>query len=80
MRDGAGFMAGDSLLVQLLTEGIYASIPGLTYVEISTACKSTGTELPGDMDYQANQNVPASARQKILLSDTRMEVRFVADT
>ena len=76
--DGAQMMAGTSLLTQLLTDGIYDTVAGLTYIDIYTAYGTERTYVPDDTDYQ-RRNVIVTSRQKVLLDETRIEVVFHAD-
>lgn len=79
MEDGAQLMAGSSLLTQLLTDGIYDTVAGLTYIDIYTAYGTQRTYVPEEGDYQ-KRNVMVTTRQKVLLDSTRIEVVFDADT
>lgn len=79
MSDGNAFVAGDSLLVQLLNEGIYDTVAGLTYIEIYTAYSSDASYVPEDSDYK-QQNIITTTRQKVLMDETRIEVTFRADS
>ncbi len=78
MEDGAQLMAGTNLLTQLLTDGIYDTVAGLTYIDIYTAYGTERTYVPDESDYQ-KRNVIVTSRQKVLLDDTRIEVVFHAD-
>ena len=78
-EDGAEFVAGTDMLIQLLNEGIYNAVAGLTFVEILSAYSSSKSYVPSAEDYR-QQNIMVTTRQKILLSDTRIEVSFVADS
>ena len=73
MEDGAQMTAGTSLLIQLLHEGIYDRVAGLTKVTILTAYTTDSTVIPGDSDYK-DVNVMATSRQKVLLDENRIEV------
>lgn len=79
MEDGAQLMAGTSLLTQLLTNGIYDMVAGLTYIDIYTAYGTERTFVPGEGDYQ-KKNIIVTSRQKVLLDKTRIEVVFREDT
>lgn len=78
LEDGASLAAGGNLLTQLLNEGIYSAVAGLTYVEISTACKTGKGEVPDPGDYE-QKNIIVTSRQKIIMDEMRIEVSFVAD-
>lgn len=68
-------VAGDSLISQLLNEGIYDSVGGITYIEIKAASSTDSTHVPAESEYTL-VNVDASQRQKVLVSDTRIGVVF----
>lgn len=78
LEDMAQLVAGTNLLTQLLTDGIYSRVAGLTYIEIYTAYSSDSTYVPKDEDYQPN-NIIVTSRQKVLIDETRIEVTFSAD-
>ena len=78
MNDGATLKAGTSLLTQLLTEGIYDSVAGITYVDIYTAYSEDESYIPSDGDYK-HKNVIVTSRQKVLIDETRIKVMFSAD-
>lgn len=78
-EDGAQIVAGNSLLTQLLNEGIYGSVAGITYVEILTAYSTVKGYVPKTEDYKA-QNIIVTSRQKVLIDETRIEVTFNADS
>lgn len=79
LDDGAQFTAGTSLLTQLLTDGIYSTVAGITYIDIYTAYSTDGTYVPDDSDYQ-QKNIIVTSRQKVLIDETRIEVTFSADS
>lgn len=70
---GEGLVAGQSLLIQRLTEGIYDLVAGVTYIEIKTAFSSDKGHVPDAGEYKV-QNVVASSRQKVVLDEMRIEV------
>ena len=74
MEDGAQMTAGTSLLTQLLNEGIYDRVAGLTKIIIYTAYTTDSTAIPGDGDYQRDENIMATSRQKVLIDENRIEV------
>ncbi len=78
LNDGATLKAGTSLLTQLLTEGIYDSVAGITYVDIYTAYSEDESYIPSDGDYK-HKNVIVTSRQKVLIDETRIKVMFSAD-
>ncbi len=79
LEDKAQLMAGTNLLTQLLTDGIYSRVAGLTYIEIYTAYSSDSIYVPKDGDYQ-QKNIIVTSRQKVLIDETRIEVTFSADS
>ena len=79
IEDGARFVAGTSMLTQLLNEGIYDKVAGITFVEILSAYSASSSYTPDESDYK-HQNIIVTTRQKVLLDDTRIEVSFVADS
>ena len=64
-----------SLLTQLLTDGIYRAVAGITYIDIFTAYSTDPGYVPDLGDYQP-KNVPATSRQKVLVDGARIEVVF----
>lgn len=78
MEDGAKMMAGTSLLAQLLHDGIYRMVAGITYVEILSAYSGDKSYVPEEADYKEG-NIVITSRQKVLLDETRIEVVFHAD-
>lgn len=78
LDDGMGLVAGGNLLTQLLNEGIYDSVAGLTYIEIYTAYGTDKNYVPAPSDYQ-RKNIIVNSRQKVLIDEERIEVVFNAD-
>lgn len=76
--DGSRMAPGESLLIQLLNEGIYNAVSGITYIEIKTAHSSDKSYIPAQEDYISG-NITAASRQKILVDERRIEVTFDAD-
>lgn len=76
---GVRMVAGTNLLTQLLTDGIYSTVAGLTYIDIYTAYGMERTYVPEEGDYR-QKNIIATSRQKVLLDETRIGVVFCADT
>lgn len=79
LDDGAEFVAGKSLLTQLLNDGIYGAVAGLTYIEIFTAYGTSRSYVPNPSDYK-QKNIIVNSRQKVLIDETRIEVAFNADS
>ncbi len=76
---GKRMVAGDSLLTQLLNEGIYRAVAGITFVEIKSAYSKEKSYIPKDTDYKP-ENVAVTSRQKVLIDERRIEVVFDADS
>ena len=79
LSDGTKLKAGMSLYVQRLTEGIYDTVAGITYVDIGVAYSSSSENAPEESAYK-NNNILVSMRQKILFDENRIEVKFNADS
>lgn len=79
ISDGAEFMAGTNLLTQLLNDGIYDAVAGLTYVEIYTAYGTSSVYVPEASDYK-QKNIIVTSRQKVLIDEKRIEVSFSEDS
>lgn len=79
ISDGAEFVAGNNLLTQLLNDGIYDAVAGLTYVEIYTAYGTSSTYVPEASDYK-QKNIIVTSRQKVLIDEKRIEVSFSEDS
>lgn len=78
-EDGSQMVAGSSLLTQLLNDGIYNAVAGITYVEIKTAHSSDKTYIPAASDYVLG-NIIVTSRQKVMIDERRIEVIFDADS
>ena len=78
MEDGSRMVAGTSLITQLLNDGIYRTVAGITRVDILTAFSADKMFVPGTADY-AERNIMISTMQKISLDESRIEVSFDAD-
>lgn len=78
-EDGSQMVAGNSLLTQLLNEGIYNAVAGITYIEIKTAYSTEKTYIPNETDYKP-ANIIVTSRQKVLIDERRIEVVFNADS
>lgn len=74
----AQLTAGSNLIMQLLNPGIYDTVAGITYIEIFSAYANDSVFIPEAADYKQG-NIKVSARQKVLIDDTRIEVVFDAD-
>lgn len=78
-EDGAQMVAGTSLLTQLLNDGIYGTVAGITYVDVLTAYSTEKGYVPKAEDYK-RENIIVTSRQKVLIDETRIEVTFDADS
>lgn len=73
VADTEMLIAGDSLLTQLLHDGLYGSISGVTFIDIYTATSTDAAYVPEEADY-ALANVEVGTRQRIVVDDSRIEV------
>lgn len=78
IEDGSQMVAGTSLITQLLHEGIYGTVAGITRIDVLTAYAADKMYVPVPEDYTEG-NVMVSTRQKISIDETRIEVIFDAD-
>ena len=78
VEDCSGMVAGTSLLIQSLHEGIYDTVSGVTYIDITTAYESDKGTTPEEGDYKA-ANIIVTQRQRVLVDEARIEVTFSAD-
>jgi hypothetical protein len=75
INDAGEFKAGDKLLSQTFNDGIYAAVAGVTYVDIKCATTTDKSYIPEDNEY-TQVNVYVTSRQKVVVSDTRIEVVY----
>lgn len=78
VEDGSQMVAGTSLIIQLLHEGIYGTVAGITRIDVLTAYSADKMYVPNEEDY-SESNIMVSTRQKISIDETRIEVVFDAD-
>ena len=78
VEDGSQMVAGTSLITQLLHDGIYGRVAGITRVDVLTAHSTDRMYVPAADDY-SEKNIMVSTRQKISIDETRIEVTFDAD-
>lgn len=78
-KDGSQMLSGDNLLTQLLNEGIYDTVAGITYIEIWTAYSTDKAYIPEEGDYK-EENIIVTSRQKVLIDERRIGVTFDADS
>ena len=79
ISDGSELYAGKNLLTQLLMDGIYDSVAGVTYVEIYTAYGTSSVYVPEASDYK-QKNIIITSRPKVLIDEKRIEVSFSEDS
>lgn len=79
VEDGSQLKSGSDLYIQLLNEGIYNSVSGISFVDASTAYSTDPNYKPDPGDYKPG-NIVANMRQKILIDENRIEVTFDADS
>lgn len=72
-------VAGDDLIIQLLHEGIYDVVPGLTYIKIEVVATKESSHVPKAEEYMI-ANILATSREKILISSERIEVILDGDS
>lgn len=73
INDTSFMVAGSNLLTQLLNEGIYSAVSGITYVDIYVATSNDATYVPTEDDYKL-ENIIVTTRQKVLIDSSRIEV------
>lgn len=74
----SNLVAGQNLISQMLMEGIYHNISGIDYVKILCASSLDKTYIPTQEEYKFF-NIEIEQRQKIQVSETRIEVSFDGD-
>jgi len=73
VNDTARMLSGANLLTQLLNDGIYNAVPGITYIEIFTAYSTDPNYVPSDEEF-VQSNIMVALRQKVLVDSSRIEV------
>lgn len=73
VKDTQYMSTGSNLLTQLLLEGIYDTVSGITSVDIYTASSNDKDYIPEEGDYKQS-NIIVSTRQKVLVDLSRIEV------
>lgn len=66
MEQTKNMVAGDSLLTQILYEGIYNTVAGLKYIDIYVASSNNKSYVPAPDDYKKD-NIMVTQRQKYCL-------------
>lgn len=75
VNDASKLKSGENMLSQTFNDGIYATVVGVTYVNIKCAATTNRDYIPGANEY-TKVNVPVTSRQKIVVTDTRIEVAY----
>lgn len=75
VNDASKLKSGENMLSQTFNDGIYATVGGVTYVNIKCAATTNRDYIPGANEY-TKVNVPVTSRQKIVVTDTRIEVAY----
>ncbi len=78
MEDGSQMVAGTSLITQLLHDGIYGTVAGITRIDVLTAHSADKMYVPSEGNY-SEKNIMVSTRQKVSIDETRIEVTFDAE-
>lgn len=75
VNDASALKAGDNMLSQTFNDGIYSAVAGVTYVDIKCAATTDKDYIPTEDEYTM-VNVSVTSRQKIVVTDTRIEVEY----
>ena len=75
LRKTSELKAGDTLLSQTFNDGIYNTVGGVTYIDIRCATTDDKDYIPNETEY-TSINVSVTSRQKIVVTDTRIEVVY----
>jgi hypothetical protein len=75
VADGGELKAGDNMLSQTFNDGIYSAVGGVTYVNIKCATTTDKDYIPEESEY-TKVNVSVNSRQKVVVTDTRIEVVY----
>lgn len=67
--------AGDNMLSQTFNDGIYSAVGGVTYIDIKCATTTDKDYVPSESEY-TKVNVPVTSRQKVIATETRIEVTY----
>lgn len=76
INDTFNMEAGQDLIIQMLTPGIFNDLAGVTYVHIFVAYSTDKTREPEEADY-TESNILASRKQTIVVSTDRIEVSLL---
>jgi uncharacterized phage protein gp47/JayE len=75
IADAGELKAGDNMLSQTFNDGIYSAVGGVTYVNIKCATTTNKDYIPGESEY-TKVNVSVNSRQKVVVTDARIEVVY----
>lgn len=75
IKDASVLRSGDDMLSQTFNDGIYEVVGGVTYVDIKCATTTRNDYIPQAEEYD-KVNVSVTSRQKIVVTDTRIEVVY----
>ncbi len=75
VEDASRLKAGDNMLSQIFNDGIYRAVGGVTYVDIKCATTTDKDYIPKESEY-TKVNVSATSRQKVMVTDMRIEVMY----
>lgn len=75
VEDAMMLKSGDNMLSQTFNNGIYTNVGGITYVNIKCASTTSADYIPKENEY-TKINVPVTSRQKVVITDTRIEVVY----
>jgi uncharacterized phage protein gp47/JayE len=75
IADAGELKAGDNMLSQTFNDGIYSTVGGVTYVNIECATTTDKDYIPEESEY-TKVNVSVNSRQKVVVTDTRIEVVY----
>lgn len=75
VNDASVLKAGDNMLSQTFNDGIYSAVGGVTYVDIKCAATTDKDYIPAEDEY-TKVNVSVTSRQKVVVTDTRIEVVY----
>lgn len=75
VSDAAALHAGDDMLSQTFNDGIYGAVGGVTYVNIKCAITTNPNYVPSAEEY-TKVNVSVTSRQKVVVTETRIEVVY----
>lgn len=75
VSDASKLKAGDDLLSQTFNDGIYKAVGGVTYINVKCAITNDKDYIPKASEYTL-VNIPVTSRQKVIVSESRIEVVY----